>query len=343
MTTHATISKFTDGAEYDQAAFNAGLIDEFVRTIEAAPRTKTKYRFHLTELDAWLAHPRTLRAGRSTSLLDLTPGDVQRFMGYLKSGERYAATERCRIGELSASARKSFHGSMRSFYRYLVSVEMVTVDPTASVGPPKVTARPGLRLTLDELMRLLDAPGEPRDRIQTFLLAFTGARMNEIRSLRWQCVDFVEQTIMLHGKGDTYRALDIHPRLMGELRRWYIYQQDLAAKNPAIAQAKSSPDTDYVLLSRNGRPLADTTIMKTLKARAARAGLYSTPDKGPDNPSALHPHALRRTVATLLLNDGHHLDAVADVLGHKSVDTTRTHYAFASNARRKATIHALRA
>jgi integrase len=49
---------------------------------------------------------------------------------------------------------------------------------------------------------------------------------------------------------------------------------------------------------------------------------------------------LRRTLATHLLNDGHPLDAVADILGHRNVDTTRTHYAFASNARRRATIEA---
>ncbi len=51
---------------------------------------------------------------------------------------------------------------------------------------------------------------------------------------------------------------------------------------------------------------------------------------------------LRRTFATILLNDGEHIDAVADALGHESVDTTRKHYAFASEERRRATIHAFR-
>jgi hypothetical protein len=54
--------------------------------------------------------------------------------------------------------------------------------------------------------------------------------------------------------------------------------------------------------------------------------------------SAVSPHALRRTFATILLDQGHHIDAIADVLGHASIDATRQHYAFASTARRRATI-----
>ena len=55
--------------------------------------------------------------------------------------------------------------------------------------------------------------------------------------------------------------------------------------------------------------------------------------------SEVTPHTLRRTFATILLNSGNPLDAVADVLGHESVDTTRRHYAFASDERRRQTIH----
>jgi len=95
-----------------------------------------------------------------------------------------------------------------------------------------------------------------------------------------------------------------------------------------------------VLLSRTGRQLAPGAIAKQLKRRAARAGLYELEGKHREHRSRVSPHALRRTFATLLLNDGHHLDAVADVLGHSSVDTTRNHYAFSSNARRRRTIEA---
>lgn len=340
--TVATVqSAFVANIPSDIAAFNASLIAEFDAHVkhEVAVATQRKYQFHLVEFSAWLAHPDAMRADRSQSLVDVAVSDVQRFMGYLKAGHRFAATERCRVHVLSATARKNFHASLHTFYRYLMSVEMVVANPVAAVDTPKVVHRPGLTLTLDELRLLLNAPGSPRDRIQTFLMALTGARVGELRGLRWKDVDFGSQTMLLHGKNDTYRMLDIHPRLMGELRMWYVHQTRDAERNEAVARAKGDPETDFVLLSRNGRQVAQTTLMKQLKVRAARVGLHVTGDE--QNPSRVHPHALRRTLATMLLNDGHHLDAVADILGHKETSTTRKHYAFSSNERRRATILAV--
>jgi integrase len=69
-----------------------------------------------------------------------------------------------------------------------------------------------------------------------------------------------------------------------------------------------------------------------------RAGVRVSVNENGRPASAVSPHALRRTFATILLDQGHHIDAIADVLGHASIDTTRQHYAFASTARRRATM-----
>jgi len=107
-----------------------------------------------------------------------------------------------------------------------------------------------------------------------------------------------------------------------------------------IRAIRANPDTDFVLVTTRGKQLAPSAIFKQLKRRASLAGLYALEPAHREYRSEISPHALRRTFATLLLNDGHHIDAVADVLGHSSIDTTRKHYAFSSNARRKATIEA---
>jgi site-specific recombinase XerD len=125
---------------------------------------------------------------------------------------------------------------------------------------------------------------------------------------------------------------------MPELRRWRLREDHHAQHHAVLRQARSHPDTDFVLLSRTGTQLSGSAIAKQVKRRAAAAGLYVKSPAHNECRSAISPHVLRRTFATLLLNDGHHLDAVADVLGHESVDTTRKHYAFTSNARRRATI-----
>lgn len=318
---------------------DAELIEEFVAQADVSDSTKVAYRAQLAEFSAWLAHPKARRGSKSVALVDASRGDVTRFMAYLTAGERFAAGQHHRLVHvLSASSRKRFLASLKALYCYLLSVELVERDPTYGIKRPKVKIHPGLYLSAEELRRLLEAPGSARDRVQVYLLAFTGARTNEIRCLRWSDVNFTDHTLRVLGKGDKYRTIDLHPRLMPELRRWHIEQRVQAERCDAIRTAKANPATDFVLLTTRGLQLSRGTISKQLKRRASRAGLYALGHAHREYKSDVTPHVLRRTFATLLLNGGNALDAVADVLGHEYVDTTRKHYAFASDERRRATI-----
>jgi integrase len=315
------------------------LIREFFAHSDSGNHTKHRYATQLGEFAAWLIHPRTTRKVAG-GLLSATRADVVRFASYLSSGDRYAASAKVldTTRVLSDSARKNYLSALKSMYEYLVLVELADTDPTLGVKRPKVKPKPGLRLTAPELRRFLDAPGTPRDRIVAYLLAYTACRLDEIRSLRWRDVDFEAATLLIHGKGDKYRVLDIHPHLMPELRRWRLRQDHLAGRDERLRLRRDNPDTDFVLVTRTAMQLSHSAIAKQIKRRATVAGLYVQSPRHKECRSAVSPHVLRRTFATLLLNDGHHLDAVADVLGHESVDTTRKHYAFTSNARRRATI-----
>lgn len=322
---------------------NTRLIAEYIAMSPSSESTKHRYATQLGEFRDWLAHPRSAREG-SSSLLKVRRADVARFLVYLASGDRFAAPptvpDPTRV--LSDSARKNYMSALHSFYKHLVVLEVVDKNPTEGVTRPRVRVKPGMRLTAAELRRFLDAPGSPRDRIQAYLLAYTGCRLNEIRCLRWQDVNLDEGTLMVLGKRDKYRVVDIHSRLMPELRRFEQYMDARTERDSQVALARSHPDTNFVLLSRNGEQLSASAICKQIKRRATVAGLYVHSPKHGECRSAISPHVLRRTLASLLLNDGHHLDAVADVLGHESVDTTRKHYAFSSSARRRATIEGLR-
>lgn len=316
------------------------LIDEFVAQADAAASTRYKYRVQLAEFARWLAITRDDNV--RGQLLTATAREVGQFMSHLDSGDRFAArTVEQRGTVLSPSSRKSYLASIHSLYRYLVSMDVLAVDPSRAIRAPRVRHVPGLHLTEDELRLLLDARGSARERIVTYLLVFTAARSGELRDLLWQDIDLVQRVIRLRGKRGKVRYVDIHPRLMVELRRWLIHQWSDAERYPAIRAAKSMPQTDHVLLTRNGTPVPPASIAKQVKARAARAGLHVRDrTTSPYNASDVSPHALRRTFATILLNQGHPIDAVADVLGHASLDTTRQHYAFSHDARRRATIHA---
>lgn len=313
-----------------------GLIQEFIAQAEVGAHTTYKYGVHLGEYARWLG-----KVPRRT-VTSATPGDVRRYLAYLKAGDRFAATGHHRTAVVLAPAtRKNMLSSIHSFYRYLLAVQVIDVDPSAAVTPPRVIHRPGVHLTAAELRTLLDSPGgDPRERFVTFLLAYTGARANEVRLLRWMDVDLHERTMMVRGKGDKFRVIDIHPALMVEMRRWWFRQEEIQHRYPAMRDAMADPERAYVLMTRKGNPLAHTVIAKHVRRRAARAGLRPRAAKHWADRTEVSPHALRRSFATLLLNDGHHIDAVADVLGHVSIDTTRKHYAFTSNARRRATIEA---
>ena len=311
---------------------NLDLITEFCLQVEVGSKTRERYRRHLTYFTTWLMQTRA----RDVDLLETSPADVHRFMGRLRSSGAV------RDEPLSASTRKSYLASLRGFFRYLLLVRLIVHDPTHGIRPPRVTPTRGLSLTAAQLRQLLDTDGSARERIQTYLLVFTAARSGEIRRLRWQDVDLPNRAITLHGKRDARRTIAIHPELMSELRRWSIHQDREAERNELIRQARSDPDTDFVLLTSTGRQLSASAIYKQVKRRASHAGLFRLEPAHREHRSLVSPHALRRSFATLLLNQGEHLDAVSDVLGHASVDTTRRHYAFSSPARQRTTIEAFK-
>lgn len=318
--------------------YSHDLIAEFAMQAEVGDATRTKYWTHLRAFTLWLLDVGHHRGDRG-ALLTAETADVQRFIAHLRT----AAPDDASRSALSPSTRKNYLASLRSFYRFCVAVGLRATDPTSMVKTPRVVTRPGLHLSAGEIRRLLDAPGTPRERIQTYLLVFTAARTGELRALRWNDIDFHRRTMLLTGKGGRSRTIDIHPLLMVELRRWHVHQDDEAEVNAFLRVARQNPSTDFVLLTSRGRPVQGSTIYRQLKRRACEIGLHPLERGKHEHRSLVSPHALRRSFATQLLNKGLPIDAVADVLGHASLDTTRRHYAFSDNERRRMTIEAFSA
>jgi integrase len=226
---------------------------------------------------------------------------------------------------------------LRSFYYFCLDSHFIHHDPTAGVRAPKVTHTQGLTLNAEELQQFLDAAGSERDRVQAYLLVFTAQRAGALRQLRWQDVDWENQEVRFYGKGDKENVLHLHPELFGALSRWERKQREDAT--PLVAAALDDDERAHVLLTREGRPVTVQTLGKQAKWRAARCGvrLHTSGDMYHENKSQVHPHAFRRSWATLQRRRGVALEDIADVLAHSSTDTTRKHYAFPpSDAKRKA-------
>lgn len=318
------------------------LVDEFVQMSDRDEKTRHKYRRHLLEFKAWLE-----ACTNGTTLIEVTKPDIVRFLADLKDGKRYGlgAGGQPLTGPLSPSARKGVISALRSFYLHCADLYNFDRNPTFGVRAPRVAHKRGVTLTESELRSYLDAPGDERDRIQAYLSVYTAARTSSLRFLRWRDVDFEGDLIHFRAKRDRDYTLPVHPQLRAALLRYRDHVETLAARSLAIREALSHPDTAYVLLTKNGKPLCHSTMAKQAKWRAARVGILLHPpaaEVGRENKSQVTPHAFRRSFAQIQRSRGIELADLADALNHKDVNTTRNHYAYTDTPKLRETVVSFR-
>jgi integrase/recombinase XerD len=320
------------------APADLALVDEFISMSDRDEKTLHKYRRHLLEFKAWLE----ARAD-GKALVDVEKPDVVRFLADLKEGKRFglAAGGGQLVGSLSPSARKGVISALRAFYLHCADLYNLDRDPTFGVRTPKISVKRGVTLSETEIRAYLDAPGNERDRIQAYLSVYTAARTSSLRRLRWRDVNFEDDVVHFAAKNDRDYTLPLHPQLRAALLRWRDASIGESRANPLIRQALDHPDTAFVLLSRNGRPLSHSTMAKQAKWRAARVGILLHPAGAAvsyENKSQVTPHAFRRSFAQIQRKRGVELADIADALNHKDVNTTRTHYAYTDTPQLRKTV-----
>ena len=135
------------------------------------------------------------------------------------------------------------------------------------------------------------------------VLYATGMRVSELLSLKVDAVNLEDNWVRVLGKGSKERLIPLHAGAVALLRRYLVLRS-------ARFQARSAPE---IFLNRSGRRLSRVQFWRDLRALGRKAGL-KTP---------LHPHLLRHTFATHLLEGGADLRAVQEMLGHASLSTTQ--------------------
>lgn len=199
--------------------------------------------------------------------------------------------------------------AIRSFYRYLLREEMVSTSPVATTSSPKLDRRLPSFLTIEEIERLLEAPdlSSPvgqRDRALLELLYAAGLRVSELVSLNLRQVNLDTREIRVWGKGSKERMV-----LMGEpaARALSIY---LSQGRPELLGKKGG---SALFLNRYGERLPERRVQRILEKYANIAGIGRR----------VHPHMLRHTFATHLLDGGADLRVVQELLGHASLSSTQ--------------------
>jgi len=272
-------------------------IDDFAASLTGvAPATVAAYQRDVTAFVAWAER-----------------GDVDGPAGVDRMLlRRYLASLTTRRRAKRTIARTA--SSLRRYFAWLQRSGEIDVDPTARLSAPKGEARLPHVLKADELHRLLDEPpakvdDDPphvraRDDAVLELLYGSGLRVSEVCSLKVGDVDTKRQWLTVWGKGSKQRRVPVSGPATEALGAWL--QGGRAAF--VAASASTAPAHDALFVNRRGRPLTPRDVRRILDHRS---------------PVPTHPHALRHTFATHLLDGGADLRAVQELLGHADLATTQ--------------------
>jgi integrase/recombinase XerD len=267
-----------------------------------APRTVDAYRRDLADLTAYLGGPPS-RAG---------PEEI----------EGWLADLRARGQAPSSIARRA--AAARSFYRHLVALGVREDNPAAEVDLPRRRRRLPRSLSLGEVERLIEAangttPRSLRDRALIELLYGSGLRVGEAVALERGDVDLEARVVRCVGKGDKERIVPLGTQAIEALRRY------LSRGRPYLDR-RHRPE---IFLNAQGGALTRAGAFLIVRRLAAKAGL---------DPERVHPHLLRHSFATHLLEGGADLRSVQEMLGHADLGTTEI-YTHISDRRRRETYY----
>jgi integrase/recombinase XerC len=213
---------------------------------------------------------------------------------------------------LSGRSISRLLSAVRGLYRYLNREGLCDHDPANGLAPPKSERRLPKTLDTDRTLQLLDGALEDdflarRDQAILELFYSSGLRLSELTGLDITQLDLAEGLMQVHGKGSKTRVLPVGRKAREALQAWLPLR------------ALSQPADDAVFVSQQGRRLGPRAIQLRVKAAGER-------ELGQN----LHPHMLRHSFASHLLESSQDLRAVQEMLGHADIATTQiyTHLDF---------------
>jgi integrase/recombinase XerD len=256
--------------------------------------------------------------GLASNTLLSYENDLARFLAFLKK-ERVrwpAVTEETLIrfihaqsrGGLSARSLARRVSALKSFFRFLALGGVMKKSPAARLSAPSTWRSLPKVLSVEEVEKLLaapagDKPQSVRDRALLEVLYGAGLRVSEAASLRLEDVNLEDGFLIVFGKGGKERVVPVNRTASGCVAKYLKEARPLLVKG----------DERSLFLTRLGRPFTRQGVWKVLRRYALKAGLGGK----------VHPHVLRHSFATHLLERGADLRSVQLMLGHSQITTTQ--------------------
>lgn len=196
----------------------------------------------------------------------------------------------------------------RGFFNYLARDHGFAHNPCLGIRPPRAAKRLPHALSPDEAGRLMEIGADDalavRDRAMLELLYSSGLRLSELTALALDDVQFRDATVRVTGKGAKTRIVPVGSYALAALRAWLPQRERLAR-----------PGEKAMFVARSGAPLSARSVQLRLERWGRKLGLAGK----------VHPHALRHSFASHLLQSSGDLRAVQDMLGHASISTTQVY------------------
>ncbi|MEE8523568.1 MAG: tyrosine recombinase XerC [Thermoanaerobaculia bacterium] len=285
------------------------LIEEFLEHLclerNLSAHTLRAYRGDLERFLAFLARDYLSVRPAAVGAEDVEPAAVRAFLAAMT-----------RDG-LARSSQGRALSAVRSMFRFACLNGWVSANPAAGVRTPKKEQTLPRHLRPGEVERVLDSPvsgrpqgAQPLDRRDLALLELlyaTGLRVGELVSLNWRDLDLGARVLRVVGKGGKERMVPFGKPAAEALGAWLADWEEL------VDDSGAAVDEDPVFLNSRGARLGDRSVRRILDRHTAAAGI----------PAGVHPHTLRHTFATHMLEEGADLRTIQELLGHSSLSTTQ--------------------
>jgi len=200
--------------------------------------------------------------------------------------------------------------SWRGFFDYLVQRHGFQTNPVLGLRAPKSAKTLPQALSIEQAVKLVDISDDNilciRDHAILELFYSSGLRLSELVNLNIDQIDFSEGTVTVTGKGNKTRIVPLGSHAMEAIQKWLKNRANLLINNPA---EKS------VFIGLQGRRISARNIQYRMKEWSIKQGINSS----------VHPHMLRHSFATHVLQSSGDLRAVQEMLGHANISTTQVY------------------
>ncbi len=265
----------------------------------------------------------------SENTIDGYSRDLRQLESWLQSNDQYDwskvdssqirdfAAFTYRQGRAPTSIRRLL-STARNFFRFLIREAFIERNPVEDVPAPRMAQKLPRALDVDQISQLLNMPEDgvlgKRDRAILELFYSSGLRLSELAGLNLQDIDLKEGSARIKGKGNRQREVPVGRKAVQALSVWLQVRAELL-----------KGDSAAVFISKQGRRLSVRSIQSRLNYRARQTGLHQH----------VHPHMLRHSFASHMLEASGDLRAIQELLGHADISTTQiyTHLDFNHLAR----------